>query len=164
MADRVQGYSKCMPTCKTRFHGVMEFEPEQVLDIPSGLFGFTDEHEFLLLEIPSRRPMVFVQSITTPDLCFIALPVQVIDQQYRLLLSAPELAEMNWRSQETELQMGTDLLCLALLAIGENRPVTANLLAPLVIDIAHHKGMQIIVAGGYSHEHPVATPTLGCPC
>jgi flagellar assembly factor FliW len=164
MADHVQSPHLCMPNCNTRFHGVIDFEPEQVLEVPSGLFGFPEEREFLLLEIPSRRPMVFVQSTRTADLCFITLPVQVIDQNYRLVLSGPEAYIMQWRGQASELQMGKDLLCLALLTIGDNRPVTANLLAPLVIDITHHKATQILVSGTYSHQHPISAPALSAPC
>lgn len=160
----MQSHLECMPTCNTRFHGVIDFEPEQVLEIPSGLFGFPDEREFLLLEIPSRRPMVFVQSTRTSDLCFITLPVQVIDQNYKVILTAADPQVMPWRGLSSELQMGKDLLCLALLTVGDKRPVTANLLAPLVIDITHHKAIQILVSGTYSHQHPVSAPALSAPC
>lgn len=152
-----------MPTCQTRFHGLLEFELEQVLAVPAGLFGFADEREFLLLEIPSRRPMVFIQSTRTADLCFVALPVQVVDQSYQLVLTSSENG-LDWRDATAELQMGRDLLCLALLTIADNKPATANLLAPLVIDIKHHKGVQVIVDGEYSHEHPISSPALSAPC
>jgi flagellar assembly factor FliW len=140
-----------MPECRTKFHGLISFEPEQVLKVPQGLFGFPDEQEFLLLELPSSRPVVFLQSIQSENLCFITLPVQTVQADYKLTQkheqSAPAVAD--------ELQLGKDLLCLALLTMRENQTTTANLKAPLVIDIPSHRGMQVIVEDDYSHYHPV---------
>ena len=150
-----------MPNCQTKFHGTLTFEPEQVLKVPRGLFGFADETEFLLLELPSSRPVVFVQSVRSANLCFIALPVQVIEAGYRLTLSSDTLTSLGY-SQGAAPQMGKELLCLALLTIGD-RGATANLLAPLVIDIASHRGAQVMVEG-YSHQQPLSTQELQPQC
>jgi flagellar assembly factor FliW len=146
-----------MPTCQTKFHGTLTFEAEQALEVPGGLFGFPDETEFLLLELPSARPIVFIQSIHNANLCFISLPVQVIDPDYRLLLTERDRQALGY-SEAASPEMGTDFLCLALLTISERRVTTANLLAPLVIDIAAHRGIQVITGGEYSHQHPFPTP------
>ena len=141
-----------MPICQTKFSGSIIFEPEQVLSIPGGLFGFPDEREFLLLELPSAKPMAFLQSTRSPNLCFISLPVQVIDPGYKLALSQRDLKALGY-SEEQPAVMGKDVLCLALLNISEREAPTANLLAPVVIQIAAHRGMQVIVDGPYSHTH-----------
>jgi flagellar assembly factor FliW len=140
-----------MPECRTKFHGLLSFEPEQVLKVPQGLFGFPDEQEFLLLELPSARPVVFLQSIKSENLCFISLPVQMVQTDYQLTLKQA-LGPPTLRG---DLQMGKDLLCLALLTMRENQPTTANLKAPVVIDIASHTGIQVIVEQDYSHYHPL---------
>ena len=145
-----------MPICETKFHGPISFEPEQVLQVPEGLFGFREETEFLLLELPSARPIVFVQSIRSSTLCFISLPVQVIDPDYRLSIAEEDLHRFGYVDQAPV--MGKDLLCLALLTTGEKRATTANLLAPVVIDIANHHGMQVIVNLPYSHQHVLPAP------
>jgi flagellar assembly factor FliW len=148
-----------MPICQTKFHGALTYTPEQVLHIPSGLFGFTQETEFLLLELPSARPMAFLQSIRSSNLCFISLPAQVIEGEYRFSMSGLDLQAFGY-SESAPPVMGKDVLCLALLTVGEGQAVTANLLAPVVIDIARHKGRQVIVNAPYSHQHPVSTPEL----
>lgn len=148
-----------MPICQTKFSGRITFEPEQVLSVPAGLFGFPDEKEFLLFELPSAKPMAFLQSIQSPNLCFITLPVQVIDAEYKLALAPADLARFGYSEQQPPV-MGRDVLCLALLNIGDRKMTTANLLAPLVIQIATHRGLQVIVDGPYSHEHPFLTPGL----
>lgn len=139
-----------MPDCRTKFHGLISFEPEQVLKVPQGLFGFPDEQEFLLLQLPSSRPVVFLQSIKSESLCFIALPVQLVETDYKL-----ERKHDGSVAAAAQLEMGKDLLCLALLTVRANQPTTANLKAPLVIDIASHTGIQVIVEQDYSHYHPV---------
>jgi len=139
-----------MPSCQTKFHGEISFEPAQVLQVPNGLFGFPEERQFLLLELPSSRPMVFMQSVRSTNLCFVSLPVQVIEEDYQLMLRANDLEALGYSSQQSP-EMGKDLLCLALLTIGERQTATANLAAPMVIDIANHRGMQVIVDGPYSH-------------
>jgi flagellar assembly factor FliW len=152
-----------MPVCKTKFHGKVEYEQEQVLQVPAGLFGFDSETELLLLEIPSLRPLVFVQSTKTADLCFLSLPVQVVDATYRLALREADIRGFGY-SIEASPEIGRDLLCLALLTIDEQQAATANLQAPLVIDIKRHRGMQAIVAGKYSHHAPVAPERLPQSC
>jgi flagellar assembly factor FliW len=152
-----------MPVCETKFHGQIEYEQEQVLQVPAGLFGFQSETELLLLEIPSLRPLVFVQSTKTANLCFLSLPAQVVDTKYRLALREADVCGFGY-SVEASPEIGRDLLCLALLTIDERQATTANLRAPLVIDIKRHRGMQAIVAGKYSHHAPVAPERLAPSC
>lgn len=144
-----------MPVCQTKYHGTIRFEPEQVLHVPAGLFGFPEENEFLLLELPSTRPLAFLQSLRTPDLCFISLPAQVVEPDYQLRLAPGEAEDLGYAAGPPV--MGKDVLCLALLTVREKQETTANLLGPLVIDIARHRGKQVLVSGTYSHQHPIAS-------
>ncbi len=146
-----------MPSCQTKFHGEISFEPQQVLQVPKGLFGFPEETQFLLLELASSRPVVFIQSVRSKNLCFISLPVQIIEADYRLAMCSEELLDLGYTEQEPP-EMGKDLLCLALLTLREREATTANLAAPMVIDIAKHRGMQVIVDGSYSYHAPFVEP------
>ncbi|MBV9267750.1 MAG: flagellar assembly protein FliW [Acidobacteriaceae bacterium] len=152
-----------MPTCQTKFHGPIAYEPDQVLKVPAGLFGFAGETEFLLLELPSARPIAFVQSVHTPALCFISLPAQVVDPAYRLALKAEDIKALGY-TPDAPPAMGKEVLCLALLMVEPEQPTTANLLAPLIIDIARHRGRQVIVNAPYSHRSPVAPEGLKRAC
>jgi flagellar assembly factor FliW len=152
-----------MKTCKTRFHGPISYGPQDVLEVADGLFGFSDETQFLLLEVPSSKPIVFVQSVRTQNLCFISLPVQVVDSDYTLALNSADLQNLGY-SEAVPPVLGTDVLGLALLTIRDNEVTTANLQAPLVIDIRTHKGLQAIVNGKYSPRHPVVVPESKFAC
>lgn len=152
-----------MLVCQTKFHGSLEYDQEQLLQVPAGLFGFAAETEFLLIEIPSLRPLVFVQSTRTPNLCFLCLPAQVVDAQYRLVLREKDRRELGGLAG-TVPALNQKTLCLAILTINERQVTTANLQAPLVIDTERHRGMQAIVLGDYSHCTPVTSERLRPAC
>src|SRR5512138_648877 len=109
-----------MKRCITRYFGNMEYLDESVLHFPDGLPGFDCEHNFLPIQQPESAPLVYLQSLTLPDLCFVALPATVACRDYQPLLSEHD-AEL---LESTPEQIGR-LLTLVLLSIAENR-LTAN--------------------------------------
>ena len=139
----------------------MSFHPEQVLEVAGGLFGFADDTRFLLLEVPAARPIVFLQSIQSPDLCFIGLPAQVVDPDYRLRLTQRDRQLLGFPNSAPRI--GRDVLCIALLTIGEDG-TTANLQAPVVVDIRRHRARQVILEAEYSFQHPFAIPECELVC
>lgn len=143
---------------QTRHFGIIEFDDDAVFQFPAGLPGFEDEHEFVALEQPRIRPIVFLQSLKRPDLCFITLPVQTIEPAYRLSLSAEELRLLEL-PEDRQPEIGKQVLCLAIVAVAEGQTPTANLLAPLVINLANRRAVQAIMSeSGYSHRHPLPVP------
>jgi flagellar assembly factor FliW len=144
-----------MPTIDTKYFGAIPYEEDSCFEFPWGLPAFEEERRFLPLEIPDHKPLLFLQSTITPSLCFIALPVLVADSGYRLEVSADDLAALNLAS-DRQPEIGSEVLVLALLSIRENAPATANLLAPLVINLAKRHGLQAIRYDAiYSHEQPL---------
>lgn len=109
--------------------------------------------------MPEHKPLVFIQSLSTPGLCFVALPVLGIDPAYRLELSKQDLAALGFESQPV---IGTDVLCLALITITETN-TTANLLAPLVVNIKTGRSVQAIdPESRYSHQHSLDPEAPAC--
>jgi len=144
-----------MPECQTRYFAVMEYSDDGVIRLPRGLPGFEDEGEFVLIDQPSHRPLVFFQSLRTPHLCFLALPVLSIDRSYRLAVSADDLAllELNTVRQPG---IGQEVMCLSFIAAGDDRALSANLLSPVVINLKTRVAVQAIQNGcHYSHRHPL---------
>ena len=77
-----------MPDCLTKYFSKMDYTEDSVIRLPNGLPGFEHESEFVLIDQPQNRPLVFVQSLRTPDLCFVALPVLSVDSAYGLSVSS----------------------------------------------------------------------------
>jgi flagellar assembly factor FliW len=153
-----------MLSTETRHFGVIQFNDESVFDFLEGLPGFEDERQFVLLEQPGARPLVFLQSLSTAGLCFITVPVKVAKSDYELSLPPEELASLDL-DPGRQPEIGSDVLCLAIVSLQENRPPTVNLLSPVVINIRARRGIQAIQADSiYSHRHPLLPQEGAGPC
>jgi flagellar assembly factor FliW len=144
-----------MPHCATKYFGSIDYEETSILHFPAGLPGFGNERRFLSLEQPAHQPLVFLQSLTTPGLCFVALPAKSIEPAYELDVeeSDLELLEVDPSCVPTTC---SDLLSLALVTISETG-ITANLFAPILINTRNLRAVQAISPNRrYSHLHPLA--------
>lgn len=153
-----------MPKCQTKYHGEMNYDEEATLHFPRGLFAFESETRFLPIERSDLRPLVFLQSLSTPDLCFISLPVFVVDRNYSLSLKPEELATVGLRADQ-QPEIGTDVLCLALVSMHADGPTTANLLAPVVVNRKNSKAIQAVSLNqNYPHQArlPASSEELVC--
>jgi flagellar assembly factor FliW len=142
-----------MLSTKTRHFGAIEYQEDAVFDFPRGLPGFEDQRQFLLLERPETRPLVFMQSLSAANLCFITVPVKVAKSDYELCMPPEELASLDVDTGRQPL-IGKEVLCLAIVSLQEDQPPTVNLLSPLVINIRTRQGIQSIQEdSSYSHQH-----------
>lgn len=147
-----------MPECQTKFHDRLVYQEDAVFHFPRGLPGFEEETRFLPIEQPFARPILFLQSLRQPELCFITLPVRVADPGYRLAVPSEDL-EMLDLPVNRQPEIGSDVLCLTILTIRENEPTTANLLAPVVVHLGTRRAVQAIAADAtYSHQYPLLPP------
>ena len=143
-----------MATCETKYWGQLGYTEDSVIDFPAGIPGFEQERRFILIEQQALAPMVFLQSLATPTLCFLSLHVRIVDPDYSLLLDADDLALLGFRGAEAP-SIGPELACLTLVRFDE-KEISANLLAPIAIHIPTRRGMQAIQAGSdYSLEHRI---------
>ena len=153
-----------MSTCLTRYLGEIEYTDDVLIRFADGLPGYEEETAFLPIEIPSARPIVFLQSIANPDLCFVTLPVLVVDPGYVLRLRPDDLAAVGL-APGCRPELGVNVLCLAIVTIQEHGPTTANLMAPVVMNLRTRQAVQAICAqAGYSHQHPFLAACLEAAC
>ncbi len=152
-----------MPEFETKYFGRITYQPESVVEFPAGLPGFEKENRFLLIEQPINRPLVFLQSLTSSELCFVTVPVVLIEPAYQLNLNPEELELLNLETAPGGAA-GPDLLCLAIISFHEDGPATANLLAPVVVNWRRRRGVQSVPADSpYSHRHVLLEPQEA-PC
>jgi flagellar assembly factor FliW len=151
-----------MSSCETKSFGVVSYEPGSVLEFPGGLPGFEERRRFVVLQFDDSKPLVFLQSLEDPGLCFITLPVLAADPDYRLEVTGED-RELVGLPLTSTLRIGQDVLCLTVLSLQESGP-TANLLAPLVVNIRTLKGVQAIAPeSDYSHQHALLPQeTVAC--
>jgi flagellar assembly factor FliW len=151
-----------MPVVQTSNFGSISYGPEPAIEFPRGLPGFDDRRRFVALQFPDTAPLVFLQSLEVPDLCFITMPVLAVDPQYRLEVASEDLGQLEL-SPMRQPRIGEDVLCLTVLSIGEGGP-TANLLAPVVVNLRNLKAVQAVAPeSSYSHQHALlAEEALVC--
>src|SRR5581483_3813331 len=118
-----------------------------------GVPAFEDETEFLLMRPPETVPLLLLQSARTCSLCFLAVPVDLVIPDYELALAPEDLAAAGFDPDEPPNPADVDVL--AVLTV-ERGAVTANLLAPVVINKARAQAVQAVRSDTmYSHRHPV---------
>ena len=138
----------------TRRFGKVEYGDDAVVEFAEGLPAFEADTRFVLIEPPETAPVVFLQSIVHPELCFTTAPAVCIDHNFRLKAAETDLEPIGGPTG--------DLLCLAILTLRDGHPPTANLMAPVVIHRRTRRGRQVIqYDSGYQFEHPL---TGECPC
>lgn len=150
-----------MRTFSSRHFGSIRYEDDATFTFPAGLPGFEQERCFIPVEHQASKPLVFLQSLTRPELCFITLPVLAVNRDYRLAVSAEDLRALGLAS-DRQPSIGADVLCLAILSVAEGRLPTANLLAPVVINLKTRRGLQAIQEeSAYSHQYPLLAQPEG---
>ena len=120
--------------------GDVEIDPECQLVFPSGLPGFEDHHQFLAVEIPAHRPVIYLQSTGDPPVCFVALPVHIIHPGFRICLSEEERIVLDM-DPAFEPVTGLDIICLALL-MPSDETVEASPDSVIVINLHNRCGVQ----------------------
>jgi flagellar assembly factor FliW len=126
------------------------------LQFPHGLPAFETEKQFRLIESQEREPLLLLESETTAGLSFLLLSVAMIDPQYQLALSAEDREALGEGSESS-------LRCLAVITAAEELPPTANLLAPVVVNLESGRAVQAVRSDrAYSHKHPLVPEGASC--
>jgi flagellar assembly factor FliW len=142
-----------MPWCNTIHFGRLEYSSTSAITFSDGLPGFEAERRFVVVQRPDHHPLVFLQSLQTPNLCFPALPVRAVDRCYDLRIDDTDRETLGFESAP---RLGETALALALIALHEEDP-TANLLAPIVINLRTQSAAQCIDPDmRYSHRYQLA--------
>jgi flagellar assembly factor FliW len=152
-----------MPEIDTAAFGRLDYADDAILEFPAGLPAFEDQTRFVLIERPDVAPLVFLQSLARSDLAFPALPVAAVSPDYQLDIPDEDRALLGLPGAD-----GGDpenLLCLAIVTLSGQAPPTVNLAAPVVVNLARRRAVQIVQATPrYSHQHPLFAPEDAPSC
>ena len=75
---------------ETKNFGKISFEPESELEFPAGLPGFDGRRRFVAVGFVESDPLVYLQSLEDPELCFITMPILAVDPGYKLKVSSED--------------------------------------------------------------------------
>ena len=148
-----------MPSALTRDFGEVHYEASAEWSFPQGLPGFEDRNHFIIIEPAAFSPIVFLQSLQAPELCFLAVSVWVADPAYQVGMTSSDLETLALSRQPKETDKTR---CLAILSSG-GEAFTANLLAPVVMNPQTHTALQAVRTDArYSYCHPLSLEALPC--
>lgn len=137
---------------QTKYFGIIDYEKQDVLTFPNGLFGFETETSFLLLPFEgSDGTLLCFQSTATPSLAFIAMNPFSLNPAYTPILRKEELSLMGVSKSE---DLCYYVLCVVKEPIGES---TVNFRCPIVVNPDTQKAVQVILeTSDYHMRHRLA--------
>ncbi len=124
---------------KTTRFGSLEVEPEDLITFPAGLLGLEDCREWVLLADAQNNSLGWLQSVLKPEIALAVVSPRRFVPQYQMRVARAELAPLEL-PEVKEAQV--------VVIVGKNdRTITLNLKAPLVINADRRLGRQVIVNG-----------------
>ena len=123
-----------------------------IVTLPAGLVGLPYLTEFALIEHQLSVPVRLLQSLSLPDFVFVLIDPFSLCPDYQVELCQEDAIELQTKA-------GADLLVLAIMCIPEDvRLATANLLAPLVVNMPAGRGKQLVLR---DRRWPINYPAPG---
>ena len=134
--------------------GEIEIDDKQVIDFPDGIPGFETEKKFAVFPLAPDAPFYYMHSVESPGLCLILAVPFPFFPDYEVELPAEELKKLEAG------EGGGEIAVFVVLTIPEDfKETTANLLAPVVVNLAKRKGIQYVpVQSPYSTRHRLFNP------
>lgn len=136
---------------KTSRFGEIEFPEEVIMTFPEGVLGFPNDRRYILLEHDAEgSPFKWLQSLDSPDLAFIIVDPLFITPRYKLEIDVDTARLIGTDNQEA-------CAVMSIVNVPHEAPIrmTANLKAPLVVNVETRAGRQVIMG---SNVHGISTP------
>jgi flagellar assembly factor FliW len=110
-----------------------------VVEFVGPIVGFPQHRAFVLVDLEPGGPVRSLRSIDDPDVRFLVVPPGPFFPSY-----APEISD-DWAAA-LELRETDEALLLVIVNPGESAAAaTANLLAPVVINVATRRAAQVVL-------------------
>ena len=135
---------------QTSRFGEIEIEENQIITLPSGLIGFSEDRRFVIREDEAASPFRWLQAVDNEVLAFVMIEPHVSISNYELELTQDNLKKLKAESIN-------DLSVFVLVTMAKKmEEVTVNLQGPLLFNLEKRLGLQFIIQDGkYSTRHPL---------
>ncbi len=146
MSEEETGRNETILIQSTRF-GELEVAKETLIDFPAGLIGFPKAMHFIMID--HKPPFSWLQSAEDPNLAFVVIDGFEFGQAFDL---KPPLGD-----RECDFTPDDEYAILLVVTVRPDpRQTTANLKAPLFVNIRNRRGVQVIFDDSrYSTRHPL---------
>ncbi len=136
-----------MQIIKTHF-GEVKIDKEGIINFTQGLPGFNDLRSFVILPHEEGIPIYFLQSLDDTGVSFVIANPYAFFPEYQVDVPSEDLAEL-------ELPDLNNALIYVILVVSQDPAnITANLLAPVIINPEKRLSKQIVMTGEkYTTKH-----------
>lgn len=124
---------------QTKYLGEVEVSQDKLITFKSGLPGFEEETEFVLLDIAEQVMFQLLQSVRTPELAFFVINPYLLFETYSIELNDHAIETLSIKDEK-------DVAVLTVITLREPfSDSTINLKAPLIINLKNRHGKQYIL-------------------
>ncbi|GAB6167717.1 flagellar assembly protein FliW [Clostridium carnis] len=131
-------------------HGKIIYDEDEIVTFKKGIPGFEDLKKYVIKKVSNESPFSIVQSIENKDIAFIVISPFDVESTYEIELSDEIIKKVEVVSPE-------DIMLYSIVTLNSKvENITANLKAPLVINIKKKIGEQFIGDKEiYQIKHPI---------
>jgi len=135
MSQELEAPNEILTFASTRF-GELQVPVESIIEFPSGIIGFPHTTKFVMLD--HKPPFSWLHSIEDPNLAFVVVDGFEFGQQFDV---KPPVGD-----RDTDLKADDEYAILIVVTVRPDpRLTTANLKAPVFVNMRNRKGVQTIV-------------------
>ncbi len=128
--------------------GTLEINESSIIEMPDGLLGFEDRKRFVLIPADDLGAYSWLHSVDDAALAFLVVVPHFFFPDYE-----PEVPEAE--AEAIELTDADDAQLLCLVSITDD-DITANLLGPVVVNVARQLARQVVLADqGFEARSPI---------
>ncbi len=137
-----------MKVINTRF-GQVEYDSAKTLHFPTGMIGFENLREFIVMPNIKRGPLFWIQSVEDPEIAFVLTDPTNFFVDYRVAPDDNEKAKLG-------IQDGDDCHALVVVTVNSGSDFTFNLLAPILYAPSSNRAIQVVLEqSNYSTKMPL---------
>ena len=129
--------------------GEIEVDEKKIVHFKNGIPAFEDEHEFVILPYDEESPYYFMQSVNTPDLAFLLTIPFLFFADYTFEVDDESVKELGIKNPDAVFYYS-----MVTIPNGSIRYMTANLLAPIVLNSETMQAKQVVLEkSNYTTKH-----------
>ena len=130
--------------------GDIEISEEALVVFPSGLVGFPRHTRYAVLDVEGTSDYQWLQSVEEPSLAFVVIDMRTLSSEIRVEIPGEFLSELS-------IQPDDSVLLLAVVTVPAEAPerASANLRAPLIVNVRTRKAKQLILHESLPLRYPL---------
>ncbi|MTI65739.1 MAG: flagellar assembly protein FliW [Firmicutes bacterium] len=138
----------------TKYLGEIDIKKERIIKFKKGLLGFENLKEYVILNLPNNEVFQCLQCIKDPEVAFIIINPFLFFKDYDIEVDNEELEKL-------KISDKNQLALYNIVTIPKDiKKMTANLLAPIVINVKNKLANQIVLENtNYKTKHFVYNET-----